>query len=180
MKRTIIVDKNDNEIGVKDDKDMTTDDIYRVTGLWLINSQGQVLLVRRALTKSHDPGKWAPTVAGTVEESETYDINIVKEIKEEIGLDVKIEDLIKGPKVISSYHWTHYTQAYLYLLPVGMEKSLVFDASEVCDHKWYYLDEIQGMVEKNPEIFVGSFKRNFRSRSEWISGLIEKLCPQKK
>lgn len=174
MKRTIIVDENDNEIGVKDDKDITSNDIYRVSSLWVVNQEGKVLLVKRALSKTHDPGKLAPAVAGTVEEGETYDINIVKEIKEEIGLDVKIEDLIKGPKVLSKYKWTHFGQSYLYILPKEKENTFVFDEHEVCDHKWFDLEEIEEMLKSDPAIFVGSFARNFKSKSDWIKNVMKK------
>ncbi len=172
MKRTIIVDENDNEIGIKSDKEVTFDDIYRVSSLWVLNQKKQVLLVKRALAKTHDPGKWAPAVAGTVEEGETYESNIVKEIKEEIGLDVKIEDLIKGPKILSKYKWTHFGQMFLYILPAGKEKSLVYDEREICDHRWFEFDEIEAMLKTDPTVFVGSFEKNYKVRADWIKSVI--------
>ena len=39
----------------------------------------------RSFTKSHDPGKWGPAVAGTVEEGETY--NFLKEGQRVYWLD---------------------------------------------------------------------------------------------
>lgn len=85
--RIQIVNENDEYIGAKERSEIDHGtDIYRVSALWLINSLGQVLLAKRAATKDHSPGKWGPAVAGTVEESETYDENIRKEAKEEIGL----------------------------------------------------------------------------------------------
>ena len=69
------------------DKTDPATDIYRVSALWLTNSKGQALLAQRKLTKKHSPGKWGPAVAGTIEEGETYESNIYKEAKEEIGLE---------------------------------------------------------------------------------------------
>ena len=49
----------------------------------------RVLIVERqtAFDKKYDPGKWGPSAAGTVEEGETYQSNIIKELQEEIGLE---------------------------------------------------------------------------------------------
>ena len=85
--RIVVVDEEDNVVGAElrsivDEKGLR----YRVSGLWLRNSRGEVLLARRALTKTHYPGRWGPAVAGTVEEGESYEQNIVKEAEEELGL----------------------------------------------------------------------------------------------
>lgn len=95
MKEPItIVDENDAPITVVD-RDMVDYDtqIYRVAALWLVNTNGDVLIAQRKLTKKKDPGLWGPSVAGTVEESETYEQNIQKEVFEEIGL----QDIVLHP-----------------------------------------------------------------------------------
>lgn len=92
----VIVDENDNTIGQKAREDVRSEDIYRVAALWITNPSGQILLAQRALTKSHDPGKWGPAVAGTVEDGEDYQTNIIKEAEEEIG--VKNIQTRLGPK----------------------------------------------------------------------------------
>jgi len=84
--KIIIVDANDQVIGYKERTEVTYDDTYRVAGLWVLNEAGDALLARRALTKKHDPGKWGPSAAGTVEEGETYESNMAKEAEEELGL----------------------------------------------------------------------------------------------
>jgi len=95
--KIIIVDENDNPIGLKERGTLDYDkDIYRVSALWITNSKGQILIARRALTKKQNPGKWGPGVAGTIDEGETYDSNIIKEAKEELGLqNIKPEKWIK-------------------------------------------------------------------------------------
>lgn len=80
--RIPIVNEQDEIIGYKDRKDRNTVDITRITGLWLWNEKGEVLLAQRALSKDINPGLWGPAVAGTVEEGETYESNIIKEAEE--------------------------------------------------------------------------------------------------
>lgn len=83
-----IVDENDQIIGYKLRSEIDfKKDYYRISCLWLTNSKGEVLLAQRKLTKDKDPGKWGPSAAGTLEKGETYKSNVVKEAKEELGLD---------------------------------------------------------------------------------------------
>lgn len=82
----IIVNEQDEEIGVKHRHDITSDDIYRVSALWIENSHGDVLMSQRGFMKRNNPGKWSAAVAGTIDEGESYSENIYKEAEEEIGL----------------------------------------------------------------------------------------------
>jgi isopentenyl-diphosphate delta-isomerase len=81
-----IVDIHDRVIGQKLRSARTKDDIYRITALWLTNSQGEILLAQRAANKEHNPNRWGPAAAGTVEARESYEENVYKEAEEEIGL----------------------------------------------------------------------------------------------
>ena len=75
-----IVDKNDTVIGTKERDEIDySSDIYRVSALWLTNSNGQALIAKRAMAKKNSPGKWGPAVAGTLETDETYETNIYKD-----------------------------------------------------------------------------------------------------
>ena len=49
----IIVDENDQIIGHKVRGTLDQKDVYRVSALWVQNSNGHVLLAKRALTKKH-------------------------------------------------------------------------------------------------------------------------------
>lgn len=93
----IIVDEDDNPIGYKRRDLIDHNDIYRVSGLWLADRKtGDVLLAQRKLTKKSDPGKWSAAAAGTNDKGETYEQNMLKEMREELGLtNIK---LVKGPK----------------------------------------------------------------------------------
>jgi len=84
--KVAVVDEQDNVLGIKLRDELTSQDIVRISLLWLENSQGEVLLQQRSLTKKIGPGQWGPAAAGTVESHETYLSNIIKEAEEEIGL----------------------------------------------------------------------------------------------
>src|SRR5690606_27462830 len=82
----ITVDEQDREIGAKPRERLSKDDIYRVAGLWLRNEKKEVLIARRAQAKRYSPGMWSMSSAGTVEEGESYETNVAKEVSEELGL----------------------------------------------------------------------------------------------
>jgi len=154
--KIVIVDENNNIIGHKERETLKREDIYRVSALWLTNGKGDILLARRALTKSHDPGKWGPAVAGTVEEGETYHSNIVKETAEELGLkDIKPE---KGPMIRISSRHNYFCQWYILTIDKPITQFKIQKA-EVEEIKWFSKGELAEQLDKKPEEFLKRMKR---------------------
>lgn len=149
--KTIIVDKNDNYLTVKDDKKVTRDDIYRVSALWLINSQNQILIAQRKLTKKNDPGKWGPAVSGTLEEGETYETNIYKEAEEEIGLTGLT--FKPGPKMFNQDNYKYFVQWFICHIDWPLDK---FTAQEDEVEKLAWVDRafLQDDIKKNPDKYI--------------------------
>ena len=152
-----IVDNQDNVIGLKERSEIDyKNDIYRVSGLWATNLKGQILLAKRATLKDKDPGKWGPAVAGTIDEGETYDINIYKEAKEEIGLEgVKFT---KGPKMHVTYPRNYYCQWYFVKLNRDTD-SFVMQAEEVDALEWVDANEMKMDLATNPDKYVPSMNQ---------------------
>ena len=63
--------------------------------IWLFTSDKKILLQKRALTKKVFPGIWDISVAGHIGAGEGVLEGAKREIFEEIGLELKEEDLIK-------------------------------------------------------------------------------------
>ncbi len=59
-----------------------------VVGIWIVNGQGQLLITRRSLKKRYEPGKWENT-GGHMDAGETPVQAVIRELREETGLDVK-------------------------------------------------------------------------------------------
>ncbi len=147
--RIVIVNENDEEIGVKEAKDRLPDDIYRSSSLWLTNEEGHVLMAQRSFSKTNSPGLWGPAASGTVEEGETYETNIVKEIEEEIGLSIPLTELIKGPKIrTAEIARVFFNQWYLYTCnkPANL---FVLQKEEVEQVAWFTPKELQEALAGN-------------------------------
>jgi isopentenyldiphosphate isomerase len=152
--RIPVVNEQDKIIGYKDRKDRNKIDITRITGLWLWNEKGEALLAQRAFTKSFNPGKWGPAVAGTVEEGETYESNIIKEAEEEIGLKDLKPNL--GPKYRRTTLHAYFAQWFF--ATIDSNYPLTKQDNEVEAVRWFSKDELFKMMDEKPEMFIPSFK----------------------
>jgi len=156
--KVIIVNEKDEIIGYKEGSALKQEDIYRVSALWVTNSQGEILLARRHHTKTHHPRKWGPAVAGTVDEGETYQDNILKEAEEELGL--KNIKLILGPKIKTDDEYRHFTQWYLLNIDKKIDEFKIQE-DEVEEIKWFSPEELKKQLEEHPDEFLPNFKINF-------------------
>jgi isopentenyldiphosphate isomerase len=156
MEKIIIVDDKDNIIGIKERESITKMDIYRVSVLWIVNSKDEILLARRSLNKTNSPGKWGPAVAGTVEESETYDSNIIKETEEEIGLkNIKPQ---KGLKIKMATKYNYFCQWYFIKIDRNLDE-FKLQEDEVEEIKWFSKEELLREMEEDQDEFIQSVKR---------------------
>lgn len=75
--------------------------------LWLYTTDGRVLLQQRSHKKEINPLLWDVSVAGHVDTSETYIETVLRETKEELGLTLSPNDVIKigVKKHEKSYHY---------------------------------------------------------------------------
>lgn len=154
-----IVNEQDEIVGHKARSAIGSDDIYRVSALWLRNSAGEVLLAQRAFTKSHAPGLWGPAVAGTVDEGEDYLTNIIKETEEEIGLtDVALS---AGPKVRRGDGGmrNYFVQWYFAVVDKPAEEFVLEDAVEAV--RWYAVDDLRHAIAETPEMFLPNLPSYF-------------------
>lgn len=154
--QVVIVNEKDEVIGYKNREDTDKNDIFRVTGLWIENSQGEILLAQRVFSEKNDPGKWGPAVSGTVEKGETYDSNILKEAKEEIGL-VNCE-LQKGEKRRVNGDNKFFVQWFFAKVDKNAE-DFKLDKREVEEIRWFSKEELEIMIKKTPEKLVKGLKR---------------------
>ncbi len=153
--RIPIVNEQDEIIKNIDSKDRKPGEITRVTGIWVGNEKGEVLLAQRAFNKKRDPGLWGPAAAGSVEEGETYESNAIKELEEEIGL--KNVKLIKGPK--SRRSTSHEYFAQMFIAFVKSDYSFIKQDEEVEALKWFSKEELFKLLKEKPEIFLPSIQR---------------------
>ncbi|MES2930687.1 MAG: NUDIX domain-containing protein [Patescibacteria group bacterium] len=126
-----------------------------MAALWVFNEKNEVLIARRSKIKKHHPNLWGPSVAGSVEEGETYQSNILKEANEEIGL--RLDTVTAGPKIrVSSIH-EYFTQWFF--AKVSSQAQFTLQEGEVEEIKWIRVLDLENLYSKQPELFLPSFTR---------------------
>jgi isopentenyldiphosphate isomerase len=63
--------------------------------IWLYTKEDKILLQKRAMTKKVFPGLWDISVAGHIAAGESILDAALREVHEELGLEIKSEDLLK-------------------------------------------------------------------------------------
>lgn len=151
-----VLDENGNLTGKKEDKDT----IHK-TGIWhrevavlIQNEQGEYLIQKRAATKKQAPNKWGLT-AGHVDAGEDYEHAMVREIKEELGIEVLIDDLqplgiFKQPFQNEKTTNNNYTKYYLYKTNKKIEEYTIC-LEELSELKYITLKEMEEAVENRDE-----------------------------
>lgn len=167
MTRIIIVNELDEEIGLKERSAIAAEDIYRVSALWVENSHGDILLAQRSLSKAKSPGKWGPAAAGTVDEGESYELNIIKEAEEEIGLKLTPGDLTLGPKIRMQGMHVHFTQWFYAIVdkPIG---EFILQKEEVMGLRWISRDDFLRELESSPDLLIAT-------HPQWLPQILEKV-----
>lgn len=155
-----IVNTNDEVIGAKERDLLLPDDIYRVTALWLVNQKGEVLLQKRSENKKKHPGLYCPSVAGTVQEGETYEQNIFKESKEELDLDLK--QILPLRKYYSqSDTGPHFTQYFVYQLDKQNDLEagkIQYDSEEMSGIFWFSFAQLEQMLDAHESQFIPNIR----------------------
>lgn len=109
---------------------------------WIMNYNGKVLLQQRALNKKKNPGKWAKT-GGHVDSGETCEESIKREVYEEIGLEVK-DNEIENIEIFKSANPNEHYFSYGYIFFTdNKEEDFKLQKEEVNAVKYFSIEEIE-------------------------------------
>ena len=150
-----------NELGEFTGEVATRDECHE-KGLWhravyafIIDKDSNILLQKRSSNKKLWPNKWDVTIGGHVNAGEFGRQAIIRECKEELGIDI-IDDEIKYIICTTSvynknnYINNHYDECYLITKDINI-KDLKLQKEEVSDIKYFTKDEILNRIDNNYE-----------------------------
>ncbi len=152
-----IVDENNKLTG-----DIVEREIVHEKGFWhrevaviIVNEEGKMLLEKRAPTKKQSPNKWA-LCAGHIEAGDIPENAIVREMKEEIGVDVSIDKLefIKAAMRNIKFNDDLYNRAFQYTYfwkTDKKESEFVVQEEELTEVKFFEIQEIKDKVKLKDE-----------------------------
>lgn len=121
-----------------------------VSVIVVIKSSGQFLIVQRSKHDDIFPGKWQ-NLGGKIELGETIEMAIKREVKEEIGLDIKAH-----PIFLQSYSWKKDEESpvrlgLIFLIELKDKPSeyrIKLD-NELSNFGWFSLNEAKKMNDED-------------------------------
>lgn len=150
-----------NELGEFTGKVATRDECHQ-KGLWhravyafIIDKKENVLLQKRSANKKMWPNMWDVTVGGHVNSNEFGRQALIREVKEELGIDIKDDEIkyLIGSTSISKKENIidkHYNECYLITKEIDIEK-IDLQKEEVSEVKYFTKKEILERINNNYE-----------------------------
>jgi isopentenyl-diphosphate delta-isomerase type 1 len=126
--------------------------MHRAVHVLVFNSQGQVFLQKRSMSKDRQPGLWDSSSSGHVDSGEDYDACAVRELHEEIGLRVdhapqRLFKLAASPETDQEHVWVYRCQA---------EGPFELHPDEIERGGWFAPAEVNRWMAERPDEFASA------------------------
>ena len=160
MENWDIYDENMNKTNrtcKRDEYELKNGEYHISVQIWIKNSKDEILLTQRAEDKKKYKLLWEPT-SGAVKAGENSIQGALRELKEEIGLEISKEEL----QLLELYK-INEKHVYLYVYTLNKDvdiNELKFVDNEVINAKWVDSNELRKMYENNelvPAIALSHF-----------------------
>lgn len=155
-----VLDENGNKTGVVKSKEeiYKTGEWFRSVHIWIINENNELLLQRRSPNKTTYPNLWAVSVSGHVSAGETSVAAVIREIKEEIDVDITPEQCeylftIRRQNVFDNCINRVYDDNYLVRLNIDVNSAKIQE-TELNEIKYFNIDNLKMMLENRDPRFV--------------------------
>ena len=153
-----ILDENGNKTGkIKLRSEVHRDgDWHKSVHIWIINDKGDILLQRRCATKDSNPNMLDISCAGHLTAGDESLSGAIRELKEELNLDVKPEELhfIKTLKRNSKYTSTFINNEFddLYILRTTKSTDdMKYQEGEISEIFFVPYKEFKNMIKNKKE-----------------------------
>lgn len=146
-----VVNEQDEVIGQKPRSEVHRLGLkHRAAHVFVFNARGQVFLQKRSMNKDRQPGLWDSSASGHVNCGEDYDACAVRELREEIGLELKacprqLFKLAASAETDQEHAWVYRCQA---------EGPFTLQAEEIERGGWFAPEEVTRWMAERPHEFA--------------------------
>jgi isopentenyl-diphosphate delta-isomerase type 1 len=128
--------------------------MHRAVHVLVFDSQGRVFLQKRSMKKDRQPGVWDSSASGHLDKGEEYDACAVRELREEIGLE-----LAQAPRRLFKLDASEATdQEHVWVYRCEAERPFTLDPEEVERGEWKTAAEVSEWMRERPQDFAGAFR----------------------
>lgn len=173
MDFVILVDSQDNELGKMEKLEAHQKGLlHRAFSIFLFNSNGEMLIQQRALSKYHSPGLWTNACCSHPAPNESVIEAGNRRLTEELGLATKLVDAFKF-EYRESFENNLIEHELDHVLVGYTEENPILNQEEAKDYRWINWSDLLSEIELNPENFTIWFKIIL---SNHIEKLQKELC----
>ncbi|MDB6026006.1 MAG: hydrolase [Verrucomicrobiales bacterium] len=150
-----VVNERDEVIGQKPRREVHRDgDKHRAIHVMVFNSRGEVFLQKRSMTKDTYPGVWDSSSSGHLDTGEDYDACSVRELREEIGLEMKTcpRRLFKIDACRDTGH------EFVWIYRCESEGPFTLHPEEIERGDWFAPAFVTGWIKEKPQEFARAFR----------------------
>lgn len=154
----ILVDENDNDIGVMEKLQAHEQGLlHRAFSVFIFNDQEELLLQQRAISKYHSGGLWTNTCCSHPRPNETVKDAANRRLFEEMGMSCDLQ--IKTNFIYKTPFDNGLTEHELdYVLIGHTNQHPIINKDEVESYKWESILDIKKDIVSNPNQFTSWFK----------------------
>ena len=137
---------------------LKNDEYHIIVEGWILRDDGNFIIQRRALDKKSFSGMWYCSAGGSVISRETPKEGMVREFKEELGIDIS-EDELSLKRIITEKN----TIFYIYLVRKNISlDEITLQEEEVMDVDLADPSKIKKMVEDKTFIGLDYYEKFFK------------------
>jgi isopentenyl-diphosphate delta-isomerase type 1 len=132
---------------------------HRAIHVFVLDAAGRMLVQKRSSAKDSAPGLWCSSCSGHLDAGEDYLAAAVRELEEELGLEIRPEDL---SQILSVSPCMETGWEFCRLFFLKTDGPYVFEPSEITELRSLALNELDGWVASGFDEFSLSFLHLYR------------------
>jgi isopentenyldiphosphate isomerase len=140
---------------------------HRAVHVLVFNARGEIFLQKRSMLKDTAKGLWDSSSSGHVDSGEDYDACAVRELREEIGLQ-----LTQTPRRLFKIDARKETGwEFCWVYQCESEGPFVLHPEEIETGDWFTQEKVSRWVMERPQDFASAFRLIW---GKWFDGLRER------
>lgn len=167
MEHVILVNEQDEVLGVMEKMEAHEKaQLHRAFSVFVFNTEHQLLLQKRALTKYHSGGLWTNTCCSHPRPGELTATAAQRRLREEMGFTTELSEAFSFiyktsfANGLTEYEFDHvFAGTYNGIIHINSE--------EVDSYAYRSLEEIASLLEQEPDTFTAWFHIAFPKVQNW-------------
>lgn len=154
----VLVAENDEVLGLMEKMQAHQNGIlHRAFSVFLFNTNGEMLLQKRAAGKYHSPNQWTNACCSHPKSAETYLDGAKRRLFEELGIETNLEEkfhfIYKAD--VGQNLWEHELD---HVFTGNFEGEFHLNPEEVSEVRYISMDNLEKEMKNNPDNFTEWFK----------------------